>query len=229
MALDRFQTMAPWQDFCEGQVLFDVRNGPPYHAAVVINTDNYDLDDGRGQVGLAHMMRGGLLYNHPLHLLTLSPSVYRGYFGELDVPFYKTVIEYLDRLKGRADSLRIDAEYWLASHGVDEISIPDPDEPRESLPVLRCSCASFVEWCYSQAGTDLVKAGTERAYGFDEVNTLFNPHSRPEEEFRAKIASWGLEGEGPWPILLPASQMRAFQKALEELPHDASEDAASFN
>jgi hypothetical protein len=76
----------------------------------------------------------------------------------------------------------------------------------------------FVEWCFQRADIDLVAAETLPAYDEGELKERFCSEIELEE-FRAQLREMGLTGESPWQILLPAYQMKAFQKPRERLPH----------
>ena len=89
----------------------------------------------------------------------------------------------------------------------------------------RFSCVSFVEWCYTEAGQDLVDDDRLPKLDGEQIAWLFEFSDRPpltkKTEIETFLAKRGLEPtQGPWPILLPGYQMRAFFE--ERLPHIAN-------
>ncbi len=168
----------------------------------------------------------------PLAVCELSESVYLGSFTgpTFDDERYLRLSEEMRRIEHRAASTR-GGTYSLANMGDDE----DPNNPGETVEVPHRSCASLVEGCYNKAGVSLVDTQNLPRYSVAEIHGTFCPcdtQGMPiyeEQQLRRLLPKRGLAlDREPWPLLLPAFQMHAFQKDDATQPHRAEKTDHPF-
>lgn len=205
----------------EGYALFCTqltRHRPQSYHAMLVVTKAVDPEIG-AQVRICDMappMRFGDQMTDVHHLGEYS---YVGSLDHLTTRHYQQVLAAAYSLRGRPPNANGSyGTYWLGTHGVD---VEDPNDPGSFLLAPHCSCASLVEWCYEQIGVDLVSARHLPAYSASEVRDLFCPWMSKERLLKS-LGSVGLSGDGPWQLLLPAQQMRAFASDPETLPYRSS-------
>lgn len=218
MSLRRWDTNNP-PPVRLGYALFHTRIFPElpatYHAMLVASET---IDATRGfRVRIADMGPPLRFGDEPTERRLHGQDYYVGWLNELDDEDYQQVLAAAHSLRGRPPSAQgMAGSYWLGTHGVE---ITDPNDEDGTFATPHCSCASLVEWCFSKAGRDLVQESTLPLYSAEEINTTFCPYLPNVDEVREQLAIWGLGGAGPWPLLLPAQQMKAFQNGC---PYRAS-------
>lgn len=237
MALEQWQPGA-WHNLQEGQALFDTTvEGRPlqtYHAMLVSAQRGEALTAAEGPcVRVTHMMPPLVFGERPEATWPVSTKTYQGYLPEFEEENYRRVSDAMRDVEGRAATAEgNDNHYSLASFGVD---VPDPNNPGQFLDAPHCSCASLVQSCYQKAGVTLVRRESLPNYTAAEILEQFcrrDPTGQPElseKIVRRQLGKWGLpKDEESWPLLLPAQQMRAFQKQTHELPHQANKGDHPF-
>jgi hypothetical protein len=100
------------------------------------------------------------------------------------------------------------------------IIMPHCREPDASCSVRRFNCAGFVIEAYRCAGVDLVVTDTDSLPAIS-LETLL--HAYPDA---ARILAngdrrrqLGLEGDGPWPVLLAGYVMNALNRPADDIRH----------
>lgn len=205
----------------EGYALFctrlATRRPRTYHAMLVVSKF-VDPENG-AQVRICHMAPPLGFGDQPGDVHHLCEYSYVGALDRLTTRHYQQLLAAAYSLRGSATNANGSyGTYWLGTHGVD---VDDPNDRGSFLLAPHCSCASLVEWCYEQIGVDLVNSADLPAYSALEVRDLFCPWIS-EERVLKTVGSFGLSGDGPWQLLLPAQQMRAFAAPSESLPYLAS-------
>ncbi len=238
MALDPWRLGAEWSHLREGQALFDTRfteeRFRTYHAMLVRAgpTSAAEVMDGF-RVRVTHM-GPPLSFEEGDSRATwqLSNTVYLGSFSgpTFDDERYLRLSEEMRRVENRAASTSREA-YSLANMGDDD----DPNNPGETVEVPHRSCASLVEGCYNKAGVNLVDKPSLPRYSVAEIHEVFSPHDAQgapildEKKLRWMLQRRGLaKDREPWPLLLPAYQMCAFQKDDATRPHQAEKTDHPF-
>ena len=219
-------SLVPWQDYVPvpaaaqaapaGAALFDTT--PPqgaalnsYHVMIVCP-------------GAARTGAGGIV-ELPICDMTLQGIRYPGqqdayaglnglcYLGTLNGWTGEDTMQLIENLAAVRDTITAFGKaevYSLACHG---IFPEDPNNPGEFLPDPACSCASFVEHCFETAGRghDIVDKDAVPSLHAEQLWDLL-VHGHPYEQLTAErvLRKWGLKTSGPWPVLLPAYQIRAF-------------------
>lgn len=195
-----------------GDALFDTQSRW-YHTMLVVDQDEATLRSGE-TVRVAHM-RPPLDLNAPLDKPLRVEHHRLGTFDEIDDDDRNNVADYVKgieiRLQSRAASIE---DYSLSYHGIEEeVNAPG------SGTILRASCASFLEDAYQSIRVDLVDEGSVPTVSFEELCNTLRISPRLEQRPGSKLRE--LRQALPAPVLLPAYQMRAFEKPFEELPHQA--------
>lgn len=238
MALNPWRPETGWPHLCEGQALYDIRfiagNFRTHHAMLV----------RAGPAGAAKVMDGfrvrvthmgpPMFFSEGDSQATwpLSDTVYLGSFSgpAFDGERYLRLSEEMRRVENRAASTSRRA-YSLANLGDDD----DPNNPGETVEVPYRSCASLVEGCYNRAGVTLVDKSNLPPYSITEIQAEFCPHDTHgtpiygKDHLRRMLPKLGLAlDREPWPLLLPAYQMHAFQKGDATRPHRAEKTDHPF-
>jgi hypothetical protein len=122
--------------------------------------------------------------------------------------------QFVERLSVRDGGRQAVARYSLAGHGVTEA---DPLEAGSAV-CLRTSCATFVEHCYAKIEVDLVDETSLPLTSREELEARLELDPRMAHFMRSYLQ------ELSWPcrVLLPAYQLRAFEKNDRNRPHRAS-------
>lgn len=220
MALHRWDTDYPIS-VRMGHALFDTRTFPgapsTYHVMLVASNT---VDSTRGfRVRIADMAPPLRFGDEPTERRLHGTSYYVGWSNDLNDEDSRQVLAAAYSLRGRPPSADGSTGiYWLATHGV---QVTDPNDDSGSISTPHCSCASLVEWCYSKVGLDLVHEDSLPTYSVEDIHATFCPYHSSLDEVRKQLKIWGLDGAGPWPLLLPAQQMMAFRNGC---PRDALKD-----
>ena len=209
-----------------GYAIFDTRR-PTYHAMLVAAESLVHSAAGTAQVPICDMAPPLRWGDSPRARHRLSSHSYVAWLEELSGDDYDRICAAAESLRARPPSASGEpGVYWLGTHGV-EFADANDDEAESPPQPAHCSCASLVEWCYETVGVDLVAAATLPQFSLEEIRLLFCPTVSPNE-VADHLATWGLDGPGPWPLLLPAQQMHAFQQPLAALPYHAVPDDHPF-
>ena len=187
------------------------------------------IREGSAQSGPGHSVRlpicdmtlGGIRYpdDQPAPFHKLRPGCHVGILPELDAESAQEAVEAIRSLISDPSVSGDRGIYSLATHGIFE---EDPNAPGEFIAGVRCSCASLVEWCYEQIGkdADLISEAVVPEQTAEQLwQKLMRGAPFNAEEAAERLVGWGLSGPGPWRVLLPAYQMRAFQQARGILPY----------
>ena len=208
-----------------GTVIFDTRlleGIRCYHAMLVRPGAARSTEDGRSEVPVSDMTSRGIRWPEDDFWHTLHEDCYVGVFPEVDGETIREVIEEMRALRRDPDAIGTPEVYTVACHGIHEVA---PNDPTHFLPGIHCSCASLIEYCYEQVGEnlDLVREATVPLLDAENLWRLLVPGSPFTPRVRRILArTCGLTDEGPWPVLLPAYQMRAFANGFAQLPHNAA-------
>lgn len=221
MALDRWTPEAMNPSYPAGSVLFDITLPPgairSYHVMIIRDGMTRTSSDGVVELPISDMTGRTTLIRWPdqdsWH--SLHPDCFIGYFPELTAEETREALEELWSL--RSDPKATGGEFYtLASHGVWQ---EDPNASGNDLPGIRCSCASLIEYCYEQIArkVDLVNADRVPKVTAEELWNLVGDGGPFGPVIARIMRGLGLEGEGPWAVLLPAYQMCAFADSLDNL------------
>lgn len=224
MASVRWDPFNPPFSYPAGAVLFDItlpgEQFRSYHAMLVRLDSSHTLRDGLVKMPVSDMTNDGLRWPEDDHWHTMHPDCFIAWFPELDVEETHEVIEELHRL--RLDPRITDRDYYtLARHGVWK---EDPNAPGNVTPGIACSCASLVEHCYESIADPVDLVGSDQV-PLVSAKELWDKVGIGE--YRPGVGKvlerLGLKAESNdpqpprWPVLLPAYQMRAFDRSLSEL------------
>jgi hypothetical protein len=112
------------------------------------------------------------------------------------------------------------------------VIVPHCREPDESCSVRRFNCAGFVIEAYRYAGIDLL---TTDAPSLPQISLedLFRTYPDREGQLRhPKLREkFGLEGDGPWPVVMAGYVMNSLDRPAEEIrarPYTPKEGDAFF-
>lgn len=220
MALHKWNQEHP-PDLRAGYALFSTRLVPllprTYHAMLFVE---HVVNPHLGTQVRICDMAPPMHFGGPREVHRLTQQSYAGSFEDLSREEHRQALGAALQIRWRAPSAQDfneSCEYCLSTHGVE---IDDPNDDGASILRVRCSCSSLVEWCYGRIGVDLVRADTLPMYSEEELHAKFYPES-DDDSLKNQLQSYGLTGAGPWPVLLPAYQMKAFQKqTTTQLPYD---------
>jgi hypothetical protein len=102
------------------------------------------------------------------------------------------------------------------------IIMPHCREPDAACSVRRFNCAGFVIEAYRYAGVDLLITNSDSLPAIS-LETLLKAYPDPRvarilenRDYRQKL---GLEGNGPWPVLLAGYVMNALNRSAEDIRH----------
>lgn len=100
-------------------------------------------------------------------------------------------------------------QYTIRPH----VRWPDRDRPYHQL-----SCAGFVQEAYDEAGITLVDADEANLpqCSLDTLKTTYAAFAEQLEDAVFRVQK-GLDGDGPWLILLPGHLMNALDRARDEI------------
>jgi hypothetical protein len=100
------------------------------------------------------------------------------------------------------------------------IIMPHYRESDASCSVRRFSCAGFVIEAYRYAGVDLVVTNTDSLPAIP-LETLSQAYPRVAKilESRDHRKKLGLEGDGPWPVVLAGYVMNALNRPANDIRH----------
>ncbi len=100
-------------------------------------------------------------------------------------------------------------QYTIRPH----VRWPDGDRPYHQL-----SCAGFVQEAYDEAGITLVDADEANlpTCSLDTLKIAYATSAAHLEDIVFRVQK-GLDGEGPWPVLLPGYLMHALDRERDEI------------
>ena len=106
---------------------------------------------------------------------------------------------------------------------VDQYTIcPSVRRPDEHRPYHQFSCAGFVHEAYSEAGISLVNAHESSLPECSMESLRFTYADMSSQlDDAAFRADKGLEGEGPWPIMLPGYILNSMRRSREDILSNA--------
>ena len=225
MALTRHSVSeANSSEFIVGAVIFDTTLPSPffrcYHAMLIRPGAARSTPEGKTSVPISDMTTAGINWPEKEQWHELHEQCYVGDFPEADRDLLRSVVEELRGLRRDPQAAENDGVYSLATHGVYKKS---PNDPNAFLPGIYCSCSSLIEHCYEQASKnlDLVREESVPLVDAKKLWTQISSRAYNSSRVLTMLNDLGLPGTGPWHVLLPAYQMRAFAKGLSSLPHDA--------
>lgn len=102
---------------------------------------------------------------------------------------------------------------------------PHATDPDEQFPFRRFNCAGFVVEAYRDAGIELLNLEDEvlPSVSLDTLKMAYPDHASSLDRVQLR-AAYGLDGEGPWPVLLAGYVMNAMAREANEIrasPHTA--------
>lgn len=128
-------------------------------------------------------------------------------------------LEELRRLRRDSPDLR---EAW-EDYTIHPSDLIERDSASGVILTRRFSCAGFVERCYAEgAGIRLVRAEALPNISRESLQQIW---PRPDEQ---DPSEFGLVGEGPWPILLPAHLLHALARADARTPYEPRPEDWAF-
>jgi hypothetical protein len=217
MALERWAQGALNPKYCAGTVLFDITrpggNFRSYHVMLVRDGITQTGSSGKIEVPISDMTGKQIQWPDHNAWHELHTECFAGYFPELTMEQTREALEELCRLR-RTQTATGPEFYTLATHGILQ---DDPNAPGNPGVSISCSCASLIEHCYEKSGVDLVRADRVPPITAEKLWSLVGNGTAFRGVHRDILARWGLVGDGPWPVLLPAYQMRAFDAPLSSL------------
>lgn len=146
---------------------------------------------------------------------TPDEQTYLGFLDVLDEEDCRQIVEAVRQLGRNLSSVRL--SYGLDTHST---VFNDPNRRGRQRTKMRFSCASFVESCYEHIGADLVDEKSVVPIGDAAVwEAFYSADTYSAESAAALTRKVGLRQPGPWPVLLPASQMRAFAQLRTDCAH----------
>jgi hypothetical protein len=170
-------------------------------------------------VGLADEERHDVLLNSTVAVAHMVPPLRRadglavhacgtaglkvGELRQIDVFVDEHVSEY------EADKIRRERQYVI---------MPHCREPDESCSVHRFNCAGFVIEAYRYAGIDLVTTDVTSLPAIS-LDVLSQAYPDLEQFLQVpKSRHWfGLEGDGPWPVVMAGYVMNALNRSAEDI------------
>jgi len=165
-----------------------------------------ERDDVRANTELSLVHMGPPLERRtsgtPIHALGTA-SLTAGQIRQMGVFVDEHLSEY------EAEKIRTDRQYVIHPH----VREPDAD-----VPCRRFSCAGFVVEAYRDAGIELLV--TEPAVlPRVTVDTLVNAYSDQVRALRNPAVRFvfGLEGDGPWPVVLAGYVLNALNRTVGEI------------
>jgi hypothetical protein len=197
-----------------GYAIYYTGGLPCYHAMIAASGVSLNPMTGT-EVRVSHM--GPPLEISGNRVQTLSDNHWIGSFPELTADDYSEIRSELVRIEQRMPpNPGLSSRYDLGVHG---IAGDDPNDAGEAV-VFHCSCASLVEHCYQQVDVDLVEEGSIPEVTQDELATVLKVPSRGIDLMLRKLNT--VSTHWPCKVLLPAYQMRAFEKGRVNTPHQAN-------
>jgi hypothetical protein len=203
-----------------GSVLFDITLPPNYvrcYHGMIIRLPPIQRQADETDVPISDMTCDGIQWPVKNVMHRLHDKCFVGVYQDESGEVARQVLEALRSLRTDPTATGEREVYVLASHGIRQ---PDPNDPSRDMPGIRCSCASLIEYCYEEAGADLVDRDQVPELTLEDLRVLLVTDARISRELlRRQLREWGLKGDEPWKVLLPAYQMRAFEKPRSLLPY----------
>ena len=171
-------------------------------------------------VGLADEPRNDVRSNSEISLLHMGPPLMRGDSGN---PVH--AIGKAGLTAGQIRQIAVFVDEHLSEYEAEKVRGPGQyvihphvREPDAEVPCRRFSCAGFVIEAYRDADLDLVVTEPARLPSAD-LDTLTNAYSDLAGVLRspARRSRFGLEGDGPWPVVLAGYVMNALNRTIEEI------------
>ncbi len=171
-------------------------------------------------VGLADEQRDDVRSNSEVSLVHMGPPLMRGDSGNpvhaigqagLNAGQIRQIGVFVDEhlLEYEAERIRGHSQYVIHPH---------VREPDAAVPCRRFSCAGFVIEAYGYANLRLVVTEPARLPSVD-LETL--AHAYPDQARRLRKPAlrllFGLEGDGPWRVVLAGYVINAFNRTIEEI------------
>lgn len=122
---------------------------------------------------------------------------------ELTASESKQISVFVDEIAKELESVPDGLQYWVYPHFLDRIN---PDSSR------RYSCVGFVQQAYEYAEIDLVDIESLPNVDLEKILPAY-PDRRELLLHRRARARVGLEGDGPWPVLLPGYVFHAMNRS----------------
>jgi hypothetical protein len=180
-------------------------------------------------VGLADEQRDDVRSNSEIRLVHMGPPLMRGQSGNpvhaigeagLTAGQIRQIGVFVDEHLSEYEAERVRGHRQYVIH-------PHVREPDADVPCRRFSCAGFVIEAYRDADLELLVAEPARLPSVD-LETLTNAYSDLAHLLRspARRSRFGLEGEGPWPVVLAGYVMDALNRTVEAI-HDGPYTPAS--
>lgn len=171
-------------------------------------------------VGLADEQRDDVRSNSEISLVHMGPPLMRGHSGN---PVH--AIGKAGLTAGQIRQIGVFVDEHLPEYEAEKVREhrqyvihPHVQEPDADVACRRFSCAGFVIEAYRYADLELVVTEPARLPSVD-LETL--RHAYPEQA-RHLVNSrlrplFGLEGDGPWPVVLAGYVMNALNRTTEEI------------
>jgi hypothetical protein len=196
-----------------GCICFCVKGAPDsffYHAAIVVDQDDMTAATLPSEavlgsrVPVVDMMR--TLEPRPFDVDHNTLVAYRAQMSDEDFTRASSQARALLRATPtRPVGALGRAPYKLVPHKCFE---QDPNNPGEFLG-FKGNCAGFVELCYERAGADIVEDDPESklpTLSLEDIASELAAEPTPSQR-----THWGLDGAGPWHVLLPGHQIAAIR------------------
>ena len=173
-----------------------------------------------GHVGLADEQRDDVRWNSEISLVHMGPPLMRGPSGipihamgqaGLTASQIRQIGVFVDEHLSEYEAERVRGPRQYVVH-------PHVREPDTDVPCRRFSCAGFVIEAYRDADLKLVVTEPSRLPRVD-LETLTNAYSDVAHLLRipARRSRFGLQGDGPWPVVLAGYVMNALNRTAEEI------------
>jgi hypothetical protein len=171
-------------------------------------------------VGLADEQQHDVRSNSEISLAHMGPPLMRGHSGNpvhvigkagLTASQIRQIGVFVDEhlSEYQAEKVRRHKQYVIHPH---------VREPDAEVPCRRFSCAGFVIEAYRDADLELLATATARLPSVD-LDTLTNAYSELAGVLRSptRRSRFGLEGDGPWPVVLAGYVMNALNRTVDEI------------